>query len=97
MTTYAAQPLPVTPGAKIDIYWNWPQWLPTTDSVSTYEVTATAPLVKESEDLVDGMVMAWVSVPSDTAAGTTLQVRASIVSAEGRIDSRRYTLKVTDR
>jgi hypothetical protein len=98
MTT-AAQPLPISPGATLDISWDWTAWLAAAETIASRTVTADVPLTKNSDAVNGAVVTAFVTVPglSGIAYGATLVARCSITTSAGRTDSRRFEVVVTDR
>jgi len=96
--TYAAQPLPIAPGAKLNIHWPWDEWLAGA-GIASYSVMVVAPLVKTSDQRDGANVTAWVEVPAGTPFNIGLVARCTITTDETppRVDTRRFTFLVTDR
>lgn len=87
--------IPKSPGATLDYYLNWADWLAKAgnDTLDTAEVTATGVTV-DSYDIVGTRVRAWVS---GGAAGTTASLTFRVTTAGGRTDSRSVYLKIKAR
>ena len=94
-----AQPLPISPGATLDISWDWTAWLAEGETISARTITAAVPLTKGADSEAAGVVTAMVTAPTTSAAaiGTQLTARCTITTSEGRTDTRRFTLLLTDR
>ena len=97
--TSAAQPLPIAPGATLDISWDWSAWLAASETISARTVTVGTGLTKVSDSAAAGIVTAMVTAPATSVAalGTQLAARCSITTSAGRTDSRRFLLVLTDR
>lgn len=86
--------------AQLVYTFDWVDWLPTGDSLSTvqYAITARAndpdPLVKVSEGLVG--TKTYVEL-SDGQEGKTYTVTAKITTVDGLIDRRNFRVKVLAR
>lgn len=93
----AAQPLPISPGATLDLVWDWSAWLAVGESITAREVTVVSPLTKGADTISVGIVTAWVTVPAAAAPGTALIARCRVTTSAGRIDQRVYLLQVVDR
>lgn len=89
MTATIQQPLPITPGAMLDVYWDWSAWLGT-DTIASFTVTATNGLSLSSVAQNAGKVVAWVSPAASVPDGTTYTAVCGIVtnSTPARVDSR---------
>lgn len=92
MTTYAVQPLPMTPGATLDIAWPWADWLPSGDTLDTYTLTPSAGVTVISDSDTSGTVTAWVTLDADTPVGARAEVRCDITTTGGRTDARVFYL-----
>lgn len=93
----AVQPLPITPGATLDIAWDWSAWLADGDTLSNQEVDASAGMTAGSSSINGSRVEARVSVPSNTATGTSLWARCKVTTGSGQTDSRKFMFIVKDR
>lgn len=88
------------PQAQLTYTFDWVEWLPTGDSLSTVEYTITArandpdPLVKVSEGIQS--TKTYVEL-SDGQEGKTYTVTAKVTTADGLIDRRAFRVKVTNR
>lgn len=94
-----AQPLPISPGATLDISWNWSAWLQAGETITAQDVVPVTPLTVVSDSESAGVVTAMITAPATPAAafGTTLTVRCTISTSASRTDTRRFTLVLTDR
>ena len=94
-----AQPLPISPGATLDISWDWSAWLAAGETISSRQVVAAEPLTKVSDSISAGVITAMVTAPSlsSTPLGWTMTARCTITTSAGRTDTRRFTLTLTDR
>lgn len=94
-----AQPLPISPGAVLDLSWDWSSWLQEGESVTAREVVAVAPLTKGADTLTGAVVTAMVTAPttSEVALEYNLTARCTITTSAGRSDTRRFRLVLTDR
>ena len=93
----AAQPLPITAGATLDITWDWSAWLADGETITAREITAVSPLTKGVDSHAAGVVTSWVTVPAGAAAGTALVARCKVTTSAGRVDARKFALQVADR
>ena len=86
--------------AKLVYTFDWVEWLPTGDSLSTVDYTITArandpdPLVKVSQGIQG--TKTYVEL-SDGQEGKTYIVTAKITTADGLIDRRNFRVKVAAR
>lgn len=86
--------------AQLIYTFNWGEWLPTGDSISTssYTITARAndpdPLIKESEG-IDGDET-YVEL-SNGQEGKTYTVTCQVTTTDGLIDRRNFRVKVEAR
>ena len=96
--TYAAQPLPIAVGAKLNIHWDWTDWLAGA-GIASYSVAVVAPLIKVSDARNGAIVTAWIEVPEATPFNKGLVARCTITTDETppRVDTRRFALMVADR
>lgn len=92
MTTTAQQPLPFTPGATLDVSWDWSDWLPAGDSLASHTVTAPTGVTKASDARAGAVVTAWLTMPSGTPVGALFAVQCSVVTAQGRQDVRQFVV-----
>lgn len=94
-----AQPLPISPGATLDISWDWTAWLEPGETITSREVAAVLPLTAGADSESAGVVTVMVTAPDmgTTALGWTMIARCTITTSEGRTDTRRFTLSLTDR
>ena len=53
-----AQPLTISPGATLDISWDWTAWLDVGETITAREVVAVSPLTKGADAAVAGVVTA---------------------------------------
>lgn len=101
LTDTAAQPLPISPGATLDVVWDWSAWLAPGDTITSTAVTASAgvSVADAAPPPVGASVTAWITLAADLAAGRWLDVTCRITTASNpqRIDSRVYRLVVTQR
>lgn len=95
----AAQPLPIAPGATLDISWDWSAWLAVDETITSRTVTVGTGMTKVSDSVVTGVVTAMVTAPATSvvALDTQLAARCSITTSAGRTDSRKFLLVLTDR
>lgn len=94
MATNLKQPLEITPGAVVDISWDWSDWLPQTDSIAQATVTPPLGCSVSNVQALASRVVAFVTIDPATAPGIGFQVVCSIVtsSTPPRSDSRTITL-----
>lgn len=95
MTTLQ-QPMPITPGSKKDIYWDWTDWLEG-DGIASKAVVCTDPLVETSESVAGAVVTAWVEVPEATPLGAELVAACTVTTdtTPPRVETRHFLLRVT--
>lgn len=93
------------PNAVLDYSFDWKaltngsgtsDWLATSETISSYTVTATTGLTVDSDALANGntSVTAWLS---GGTAGLTYGVICHIVTSAGREDDRTITIRMTER
>ena len=94
-----AQPLTISPGATLDISWDWTAWLAAGETISTRTVVALSPLTKGADSVAGGVVTAMVTAPArgTTALGWAMAARCTITTNQGRTDTRRFALVLADR
>lgn len=80
------------PNAVLDYQWDWSQWLPAGDTISTADVSlASGDVVINSESNTTTSVTAWIS---GGTVSTEAQLTARVVTAQGRTDDRTISLKI---
>ena len=80
------------PNAVLDYKWDWTDWLPAGDTISTADVTlASGDVAINSESNTTTTVTAWIS--GGTQA-TEAELTARVVTAQGRTDDRTITLVI---
>lgn len=86
--------------AKLSYTFDWIDWLPAGDSLSTIDYTITArvndpdPLIKISQGIQGTKTYVQLS---DGQEGKTYTVTAKIVTVDGLIDRRNFRVKVLNR
>jgi hypothetical protein len=86
--------------AQLIYTFDWSEWLPPNDSISTVSYTVTArandpdPLIKVSEGVQGSSTFVELS---DGQLGKTYQVTCLITTANGLIDRRFFRVKVLNR
>lgn len=93
------QPLPISPGATLDISWDWSDWLTEGETIASYDVVPVAPMTVGADSQAAGIVTAMVSAPAmgEVALEFALLVRCTVTTSAGRTDTRRFRLVLTDR
>lgn len=87
--------------AKLFYTFDWSEWLPVGDSITTVEYSIQArvndpdPLIKESFGIQSGN-KTYIEL-SNGQTGKTYTVTAKITTAEGLIDRRNFRVKVQNR
>lgn len=82
------------PNANLDFSFGWANWLETLETITTYELTVPAGLVKGLDSKADKMVIVWLS---GGTAGTTYNVTCKITTSLGRVDERTIHIQIQDR
>ena len=89
------------PGARLVYSMDWSDWLPTGDTLATatYVISTitgdAAPIVKHSQG-IEGSTVSYVELSGGTAK-EIYTITATITTADGNTDKRRFRLKVNDR
>lgn len=101
MSEFAAQPLPISAGASLDIVFDWSEWLTPGDSITSASITASpgVSVANANPPPAGASVTAWISVDAAAAPGRWLNVRCEITTASNphRVDSRTFRLVVSER
>lgn len=97
MTTSAQQPLPVSPGATLDVSWDWSDWLPAGDTLASHTVTVPTGVTKVSDSSAGAIVTAWVTLPNSTLLYASFSLLCEIVTTQGRRDERVFLITATQR
>jgi hypothetical protein len=80
------------PNAVLDYKWDWTQWLPSGDTISTALVTiADGDVAINSQSNTTTSVTAWISAGT---VSTKAHLTARVVTAQGRTDDRTIELIV---
>ena len=93
--------IPKDTEAVLTYTFDWSQWLPEGDSLSSTEYTITArsndpdPLIKVSEGIQDG-TKTYVEL-SEGQVNKTYTVTAQVETVDGLIDRRSFRVKVQNR
>jgi hypothetical protein len=82
------------PNAVLDYKWDWTDWLPTGDTITTANVTiASGDVTLNSQSNTTSDVTAWVSAGT---ANTKATLTARVTTAQGRTDDRTITLVIQE-
>jgi hypothetical protein len=83
------QPLPINPGATLDVCWDWTKWL-AGDSIVSASVTSSIGLALSSITTAAGKVTAWATPIGTPPDGTVFfaTCRITTASTPPRVDSR---------
>ena len=82
------------PDATLDYQFDWSDWLPSGDTISSSSLIIPNGLTLESESNTTNQVTAWLS---GGVAGTDYTITNRIVTVAGRTDDRSAVIKVEDR
>lgn len=88
------------PEAQLTYTFDWVEWIPTGDSISTVSYTLQvrandpAPLVRESQGVTGTKTFVELS---GGQAGKVYTVTAEVTTADGSIDRRNFRVKVENR
>lgn len=86
------------PAAVLDYAFNWSTedkpWLADGETISTRTVTVPTGLTKDSDSIVAGTVVVWLS---GGTAGVTYRVECKIVTSASRTDERSMTIVCQER
>jgi hypothetical protein len=89
------------PGARLIYSMDWSEWLPVGDTLATATYTIstitgdTAPIVRQSQGVQSGTI-SYVELSGGTAK-EIYTITATVTTANGNTDKRRFRLKVNDR
>jgi hypothetical protein len=89
------------PNARLTYSFDWSEWLPTGDTISTVNYTLQvrandpAPLVRQSQGVQSGTIT-YVEI-SGGGAGKIYTVTAAITTVDGLLDRRNFRVKVENR
>ena len=86
------QPLPYTPGATLDVAWDWTAWLETGETIASFAVTAPAGITVDSSQEDAGKVAAWLTMRQTVAKGERLAAVCTISTSFGRTEAREIKL-----
>jgi hypothetical protein len=96
MTTQAVQPLPMTPGATLEIYWDWTidGWLEAGEAISLHTITVPTGVTLGTHSAASGVVTAWITLASDVPLYVELSIACQITTdhTPARTDTRVYRL-----
>ncbi len=92
------QPLPFSPGASLDIQWDWTAWLGV-DALASITVTPPAGMTVSNQTQVGAVITVWVALTRKLCTGTLLPVECKVTtdSTPPRVDARIIVLQVTAR
>jgi hypothetical protein len=80
------------PNAVLDYQWDWTNWLPVGDTITTANVTiASGDVTINSQSNTTQTVTAWISAGT---VGTEATLTARVTTSQGRTDDRTITLKI---
>lgn len=82
------------PDATLDYIWDYSTWLPNNDTLVTVSFIASPGITINSQSNTSTNATAWISGGS---SGQVYSVTCRITTAQGRIDDRTVTIRVTDR
>jgi hypothetical protein len=81
--------------SRKDYSWDFDAWLPSTDTISTFEVTAEPAGLTIEDKAINAAGRKLTAFLSGGTAGTTYMVKGYIETAEGRKEPRFITLTIT--
>ena len=81
------------PNAVLDYTFDWSDWLPTGDTISSYTVTVATGLTKVSDSSTTTAVTVWLS---GGTVGAWYAVQCRIVTVGGRTDDRTAQIKIVE-
>ena len=83
------------PDAVLDYAFDWTtNWLESGETISSYTVTVTTGITKDSDSQSGGVVTVWIS---GGTAGNNYNATCHIVTSKSREDDRTMTIVVNDR
>ena len=87
------------PDATLDFAFDWSDWLATSETISSYTITAQDGITLETEapheqSESNGKIIYWLS---GGTASSWYSVACKITTNAGRIDERTMTISVKDR
>ncbi|MCV2365518.1 hypothetical protein LNV23_18880 [Paucibacter sp. DJ1R-11] len=92
------QPLPFSPGAKLDVVWDWSGWLEAGESIISKDVLPADGLTLRSQSLPSpSSVLAWLELAESAAIGAQLGAKCRIVTSLGRVELREVRLVAMQR
>jgi len=87
------QPLPFSLGARLDVVWDWGQWLEADELIVSSSVAPSEGLmVRSKSQLESGRVRAWLELSDLVVSPASLTAQCRITTSKGRIDSRAIRL-----
>ena len=86
---------PKTPDAVLDYAFDWmTEWLETSETILSYNVTVDTGLTKDSDSESGGVVTTWLS---GGVEGINYKVMCKVISSMGRTEVRNIMIRCGDR
>lgn len=80
--------------AELDFVFDWSEWLEDGEVISTYVLTVSDGITKESDSKTTDAVTVWLS---GGTVGELYSISCKITTSLGRIDERTMKIRVKDR
>lgn len=91
------QPLPFSPGATLDLVWDWSAWLSVGETISSHTIQAGDSITSNSSTPAGNKITAWVTMAQSAKPGDQTAVLCTVTTNQGRTDSRVIRLLVSQR
>lgn len=83
-----SNPLQLSPGATLDLSWDWTAWLPGSDTIASYDVAVATGITRVSQAKVAQVVTAFVTLSAAAPIGSRHMVQCTVTTNGGRVDTR---------
>jgi len=82
------------PGDKLDYDIDFNEWLSSSDSLDSVDVTADTGITIVNSTIVGSVVKVWISGGTD---GEIYKITVKVITVEGRIKEQEFKIKVKER
>lgn len=81
-------PLQMSPGATLDLAWDWSAWLPAADTIVSFDVAVSSQVTRVNQTRVGAVVTSFVTLSSAAPVSSPHRAQCTVTTTGGRVDTR---------